>query len=168
MVRLEASLGRDGYKGTPQPINRPLLRNQPGARSQNHFQGNKRPWNNGKRPQQTLPQNQQATLPAPQGLPAIIGNNANNEGCFNYGILGHMARDCTAPRVRNRDAVIYYNCDKREHMSKDYRAPRGQYHGPIGRGQVERARLNAIIPEATGYDDGEQQDLEGTLLLFNS
>ena len=79
-----------------------------------------------------------------------------------------MARDYTAPRVRTRDAVICYDCDKQEHMSKDCRAPQEQYHGPTGRGQAGRARLNAIIPEAAGYDEGEQQDLEGTLLLFNS
>ena len=53
-------------------------------------------------------------------------------------------------------------------MSKDFWAPRGQYHGPTSRAQAERAQLNAIIPEAASYDDGEQQNLEGTLLLFNS
>ena len=31
-----------------------------------------------------------------------------------------------------------------------------------------KSSLNAIIPEAVGCDEGEQQDLEGTLLLFNS
>ena len=45
-------------------------------------------------------------------------------------------------------------------MSKDCRAPRGQYHGPTGRGQAGGARLNAIILEVAGYNDGEQQDLE--------
>ena len=53
-------------------------------------------------------------------------------------------------------------------MSKDCRAPQGQYHEPTGRGQAGRALLNPIIPEAAGYEDGEQQDLKGTLLLLCS
>ena len=56
LVRLASSLERDGYKGTPQPTNRPFLKNRPRVRPQNRF--NKRPWSsNNRRPQQTLSQN---------------------------------------------------------------------------------------------------------------
>ena len=37
LVRLASCLERDGYKGTPQPTNRPFLKNHPGARPQNRF-----------------------------------------------------------------------------------------------------------------------------------
>ena len=53
-------------------------------------------------------------------------------------------------------------------MSRDCRAPRRGNYGPPTQGLPGQTRLNTIIPEEAGFDAGEQQNLEGTLTLFNS
>ena len=50
-------------------------------------------------------------------------------------------------------------------MFKDFKVSRGRYYGGPTQGQI---RLNAIIPNEVGFDEREQQSLEGTLKLFNS
>ena len=53
-------------------------------------------------------------------------------------------------------------------MAKNCRAPNGRTYGRLAQGPMGRARLNAIIPEGTGFDAEEQQNLEGTLTLFHT
>ena len=47
-------------------------------------------------------------------------------------------------------------------MSRDCRAPRCEYNG-----HQSQAQMNAIILKETGFDAKGQQNLEGTLKLFN-
>ena len=76
-----------------------------------------------------------------------------------------MARDCRAPKVHRRMNGDCFNCGEPGHMSRDYRAPRRGTYGQPAQGQ---ARLNAIIPREAGFNEVEQQNMEGTLTLFNS
>ena len=98
--------------------------------------------------------------------PVVPGKN--NDGCFNCGIPGHLARDCRAPKTYNRTASICFNCGERGHLSRDCKAPRRGNYGPPNQGQQRQARVNAIIPEEAGFNVEEQQNLEGTLTLFHS
>ena len=50
-------------------------------------------------------------------------------------------------------------------MSRDCRAPRRGTYGQPAQGQ---ARLNAIILREAGFNEVEQQNMEGTLTLFHS
>ena len=76
-----------------------------------------------------------------------------------------MAKDSQAPKVHRRTSAVCYNCEKPGHISRDCRAPRGGTYGQPVQGQ---ARLNAIIPRESGFNEEEQQNMEGTLTLFHS
>ena len=52
-------------------------------------------------------------------------------------------------------------------MIKDCRAPRRGNQGLPAPGQQRQAQMNAIIPEAAGFNPEEQQNLEGTLTLYH-
>ena len=89
----------------------------------------------------------------------------SNDRCFNYGQLEHIARNCPTPKTHCWKDMNYNNCDKSGYLSRDCRAPYGGTYGQTVQGQ---ARLNAIIPEEAGFDEEEQQNMEGTLMLFYS
>ena len=61
-----------------------------------------------------------------------------------------------------------YNCGDKGHISRDCKAPRQGYNGPNAQGQAAKTYLNAVIPEAAGFDAEAQQNLEGTLTLFSN
>ena len=86
--------------------------------------------------------------PSSQTPPVVRKNNE----CFNYGQLGHMAKDCQAPRVHRQKHIVCYNCRKSGYISKDCRSPRGGTYGHPVQGQT---RLNAIIPEESGFNEEE-------------
>ena len=74
-----------------------------------------------------------------------------------------MARDCRVARNNPRPEAICHNYGKQGHLAKNYRAlSSGTY------GQTVQACLNAIIPEGVGFNVEEQQNLEGTLFLFQT
>ena len=64
-----------------------------------------------------------------------------------------MAKYCQAQRVHRQTDIVFYNYRKLGHMSKDCRAPRGVTYGRTMQGQV---RLNAIILEEAGFDEEER------------
>ena len=100
-------------------------------------------------------------IPFSQAPLTILGGNLNRY--FNCGKLGHIARDCRAPRTYRRLEVNCRNYGKRGHLAKDCRALNGGTYGQMG-----QARLNAIIPEGVGFNVEEQHNLEGTLALFHT
>ena len=48
-------------------------------------------------------------------------------------------------------------------MNRDYKLPHQERFSP---GQQRQAHVNAIIPEAAGFNPKEPQNLKGTLMLF--
>ena len=168
LVGLATGLEDDGCR-EPRPFGGRLPpRGNPGPRPPTHFSGNKRTWNDERKPLATYPRSQPVRPqgPPPPRPPMTTGNRSGT--CFNCGIPGHLAKDCRAARAPRRPDVTCYNCGIPGHMSRDCRAPRRGNHGPPPQGPPGQARLNAIIPEGAGFDAGEQQNLEGTLTLFNS
>ena len=85
--------------------------------------------------------------------------------CYNCSQPGYMARDCQAPKFHSRTGRVCYNCGEPSHISKNCIAPHGGAYRQLVQGQ---ARLNAIIPRETGFNEEEQQNMEGTLTLFHS
>ena len=181
-VRFATSLENDSSQAQGQRMNRPPpprnfqqrnfpQRNMQQERPQGNYQGNKRTWDGVRKPQNIYPRAQQGQQRGPPPQASAVTAERNNDGCFNCGEHGHIARNCRAPKNHRRMDVICNTCGRRGHVSKDCRTLQGgQYGQPMQgqQGQPGQARLNAIIPDEAGFNVEAQQNLEGTIMLFHS
>ena len=81
-----------------------------------------------------------------------------------------MAQNC--PTYGHPTNVICHNCGMPGHISRNCQTLRQNIYGAQLaqgiQGPPEQARLNPIIPTEAGFNEEDQQNLEGTIVLFHS